>query len=141
MLQTRQEKVSEPVGLSSKASCPGFCNKEPRSTGRAGGGLWEHRRGLPAPVVRLALAFLPPAALTLLTGSYIVSAEAVCDLQNETILPVVCYGSPHSTAPPPPSPPSDLSIFVQPLLMLVTGQNTHPPWDVISPFKISPNSV
>lgn len=88
-----------------KQACPGFCNKEPRSTGRAGGGLWEHRGGVPAPVVRLALAFLPPAALTLLlTGSCIVSAEAVCDLQNETFLPVVCNG--YYGSPPAPSAPS-----------------------------------
>lgn len=56
---------------------------------------------MPAPVVRLALAFLPPAALTLLTGSYIVSAEAACDLQNETFLSVVCYGY----SIPPTRPP------------------------------------
>lgn len=84
-----------------KQAALGSVTKSPEALGGLVVGFGSTGRGVPAPVVRLALAFLPPAALTLLTGSYIVSAEAACDLQNETFLSVVCCGyHPPSHSPP-----------------------------------------
>ena len=81
-----------------KQTALGSVTKSPGALGGLVVGFGSTAGGVPAPVVRLALALLPPAALTLLTGSCIVSAEAVCDLQNETFLPVVCYGYPTPSA-------------------------------------------
>lgn len=75
-----------------KQTALGSVTKSPEALGGLVVGFGSTMGGMPAPTVRLALALLPPAAVTLLTSSCIVSAEAVCDLQNETFLLVVCYG-------------------------------------------------
>lgn len=109
MPQTRQGKVSEPVGLSALGSV----TKSPEALGGLVVGLGAPKRSVCSSGQGLALAFLPPAAPTLLTGTAALSLLKLCGMSrmNPSFL--------WSAVAPPPA--LDFSIFV---LLLLQDRNT-----------------